>query len=202
MIRLVLGGERSGKSDFALQGLLQGPGPHCLVVTGRAMDLDFRQRIRKHQESRPQDLPVYEADANLAQVLRDLGGERDAPGGALRAQEMGAERQAPVGASAEVAKRQAPVGALLVDSLDFWLFHVLNANNDPDEATQELLDALTKAACDISLVSCEIGLGPSPATPETRAFVRSLGALNQAVAQVSHEVCLVAAGCPLYLKRS
>jgi len=83
---------------------------------------------------------------------------------------------------------------VLADSLDFWLFAVMEAGRE-DERVRALLAALDDtAAGHVILVSCEAGLGPVAATPEIRAFVRSLGALNQAVARRCEETVLAVAG--------
>ena len=50
------------------------------------------------------------------------------------------------------------------------------------------------------IVSNEIGLGVIPLGRETRAFVDSLGSLNQRVAADCSHVTLMAAGLPLILK--
>ncbi|MGE4299169.1 MAG: bifunctional adenosylcobinamide kinase/adenosylcobinamide-phosphate guanylyltransferase [Desulfovibrionaceae bacterium] len=175
MIRLILGGDKSGKSDLALQIFQQGPAPRCLLATGRAQDFGLRDQILDHRRRRTPDIPVRETGARLARELADLAAEG--------------------------------VRSILVDSLDFWLFTVAGADQEQtavDAAVGELLDVLASLAGDdapvVTVVSCEAGLGPIPANAATRAFVRGLGALNQAVASHSREVRLVVAGLPLPLK--
>ncbi len=83
---------------------------------------------------------------------------------------------------------------VLADSLDFWLFAVRETGREA-ERIQALLAALDDTAGGhVILVSCEAGLGPVAATADIRAFVRSLGALNQAVARRCEEVVLAVAG--------
>ncbi len=69
MIALILGGEKSGKSDFALERLLAAPEPRLFVATGKALDPAFRAQISRHRRERPTDIPVAEAGADLAGVL-------------------------------------------------------------------------------------------------------------------------------------
>jgi len=52
----------------------------------------------------------------------------------------------------------------------------------------------------VVLVGNEIGLGVIPLGRETRAFVDTLGRMNQEVAATCHRVTLMAAGLPLTLK--
>ncbi len=92
---------------------------------------------------------------------------------------------------AEAIAQGRPV---LADSLDFWLFAVCEAGREK-ERTRALLAALDdNTSGHVILVSCEAGLGPVAATPEIRAFVRSLGALNQSVARRCEEMFLAVAG--------
>jgi adenosylcobinamide kinase / adenosylcobinamide-phosphate guanylyltransferase len=72
MIDLVLGGNKSGKSDFGLDLLRRGPRPWTLVATGKSRDLAFREQILAHRRSRDADIAVQETDTDLAGALRLL----------------------------------------------------------------------------------------------------------------------------------
>jgi len=164
MIRLFLGGERSGKSALAQRAFLADPGPHLVLATGQARDPGFRAQILAHRRSRPAEVRVAEAGADLPEVL---------------------------------SRGLATCRAVLVDSLDFWLYAC--RGREP-ERTAALLDALAGAGeAAVTLVSCEVGLGPVAADGATRAFVRSLGGLNQALAGRADRVFLAVAGRALPL---
>lgn len=91
-------------------------------------------------------------------------------------------------------------GTLVVDSLDFWYFAATNAGVGPS-AVGKLTTILSSwTGPDLIIVSSEIGLGPLPASRETRLFARGLGDLNQALARLADEVCFVVAGLSLSLK--
>ncbi|GAB7081387.1 bifunctional adenosylcobinamide kinase/adenosylcobinamide-phosphate guanylyltransferase [Megalodesulfovibrio paquesii] len=171
--RLVLGGEKSGKSAFAMTRFLQGAAPHRLLVTGKARDLEFRRQIEQHRRSRSPSLFVEEVAATPEALPRAL------------------ESAATAGTA-----------SVLVDSLEFWLFAVQEAGSELEHSINTLADTLDALAgrLTVTLVSCEIGLGPIAASAATRRFVRSLGACNQALAARCAEVFLVAAGLPLPLK--
>ncbi|QGY40158.1 cobalamin biosynthesis protein [Pseudodesulfovibrio cashew] len=168
MITLVLGGNKSGKSDFALQLLAQCDGPGLFIATGKARDMEFREQIRLHRQSRGPGLEVMEVGGGLPQALKQ-------------------------------AKLSFP--SVLVDSLDYWLFACREAGDEEDKV-RELLEVLGDwGNTDLILVSCEAGLGPLPGGSGVRAFIRSLGALNQGVAKAANQAFLVAAGLPLILKQ-
>ena len=179
MHRLVLGGEKSGKSAWAMARFLEDPGPHRLLVTGKARDLAFRQQIERHRQERAPSLFVEEVAAApqaLPQALEHAAG--------------------------------AGMAAVLVDSVDFWLFAAGQSLDAPDpdrlaSVVQRLADTLDSLQdyLAVTLVSCETGLGPIAADAATRRFVRSLGACNQTLARGCEEVVLVAAGLPLFLKQ-
>lgn len=168
MIRMVFGGDKSGKSSHALDIFGEDDMPGILLATGQAQDFSFRQQILDHRLAREAEIPVRETGVDLVPALY---------------------------AAAE------SVHSILVDSLDFWLFACLSRGRQHYE--KELVTCLEMigSSVDITLVSCEAGLGPIPVGSEVRRFVRQLGSLNQAVASISDEVRLVVAGIPLFLKR-
>ncbi|WP_045218826.1 bifunctional adenosylcobinamide kinase/adenosylcobinamide-phosphate guanylyltransferase [Desulfonatronum thioautotrophicum] len=167
MITLILGGEKSGKSAWALQRLLQADGPRLFVGTAVARDMEMRRRIRDHRRLRPPDLPVRETGLELPKVLH---------------------------------QERTGHAAILVDSLDFWLFAAIQADQEV-RLRAELLEVLgQKSETHLIFVSSEIGLGPIQVTPLGRQFVRALGSMNQQMASLADEVVLIVAGLPLRLK--
>ena len=72
MIELVLGGNKSGKSDFGLELLRRGPRPWTLIATGKSRDLAFREQIITHRLGRDRDIAVREVDTDLAGALSAL----------------------------------------------------------------------------------------------------------------------------------
>lgn len=168
MITLVLGGNKSGKSDFALDLLAKQREPGLFIATGKARDLEFREQIKRHRQTRSATIEVAEVAEDLPHTLR---------------------------------KARLTVRPLLVDSLDYWLFSCREAGCEK-EKIQEFLEVLEDwNDTHLILVSCETGLGPLPAGSAVRAFIRSLGALNQCVARVADQAYLVTAGLPLTLKQ-
>ncbi|NDV19505.1 cobalamin biosynthesis protein [Pseudodesulfovibrio sp. JC047] len=70
MITLILGGNKSGKSDFALDVLSKAEQPGVFIATGKAKDFAFREQIAKHRRERSATLEVIEVSEDLPQALR------------------------------------------------------------------------------------------------------------------------------------
>lgn len=171
MIDLVLGGNKSGKSDYGLDLLCRGPRPWTLVATGKSRDLAFREQIRAHRQSRDAGIVVREVDTDLTGTLRALS---------------------------------ARGGGILVDSLDFWMFALMNRHADREMRSRSQQELLRELAAwrggNLIFVSTEMGLGPLAFDGEIRAFARDLGQLNREIATVSTSVYLVVAGLAQKLK--
>jgi len=173
VIRLVIGGDKSGKSAYGLSLLAAGKAPRLLAVTGRALDMAFREQIQAHKRERSPEIPVADCGPDLPRLLAEVR-----PG----------------------------MGTVLADSLDFWLFSALEAKDAAAAISgrEGLLAALAgyqgDGDPDLVIISTEAGLGPIAPSAAVRAFIRELGALNQAVAAMAAEVTLVVAGLPLRLK--
>ena len=204
---LILGGQRSGKSRraemLARQWLDAEPRHRAvLVATAQPWDAEMRQRIARHQADRAERVPGMQtveepvalgaAIARLSQpdtlVVVDcltlwltnvLMPAPDAQAGAGgHGQDLGVEQGAPDHPAAVPGDASALAAA-------------------PIEA---LLQALQQASGPVILVGNEIGMGVIPMGAQVRAFVDTLGRLNQDVARVCTRVTLMAAGLPLTLK--
>lgn len=173
-LHLVLGGEKSGKSDFAMGQLLQAGPPACLLVTGRARDAGFREQVRRHKLSRPCALPVIETGIHLFS-------------GIMTALQQG----------------YANILADSLDFWLFACLDSGHENLAQSFTAQipDLTAAARNRQAHLIFVSCEVSLGPIAADKLTRRFVRELGMLHQTLAQACATVTLVVAGLPLEIKK-
>jgi adenosylcobinamide kinase/adenosylcobinamide-phosphate guanylyltransferase len=187
---LILGGQRSGKSRraemLARQWLDASSDRRAvLVATAQPWDEEMRQRIARHQADRAERVPGM-------QTLEE-----------------------PTGLGAAIARLSQPGTLVVVDCLTLWLTNLLMpspseqgqasfAQSGSEElanaAIADLLRALEQATEPVILVGNEIGMGVIPMGAQVRAFVDTLGRLNQDVARVCTRVTLMAAGLPLTLK--
>lgn len=69
MITFVTGGNKSGKSDYAMGLLEASEGPSLFLATGKARDLSFRRQIAAHRARRDPCLPVVEVGWDLPRAL-------------------------------------------------------------------------------------------------------------------------------------
>src|SRR5262245_60456670 len=166
---LVLGGTRSGKSEYA-ETLLVGEVSVRYVATGwrDTSDADWERRIATHRTRRPLGWTTVEIGADPWRLPAELAG----------------------------ADSSSPV---LVDELGTWVAAVMAVTGDEhelpvDRMASELSDAVRACAATLVLVSPEVGLAPVALTPAGRRFVDALGATNLAVAAACDAVALVIAG--------
>ncbi len=170
MIRLLLGGVRSGKSALAEELLLAGAAPRRVLATGRALDFEFRERIAAHKRARPAGAAVIEAGATAMDVLA-----AEAPrGGTILFDSLDFWLFA---CHDENAMRSC--SEILMEGLGPYA-----APDGPE----------------LIMVSTEVGLGGLGASAAMRRFADALGGCNQAVAALAGDVRLVVAGRALTLK--
>jgi len=196
---LVLGGARSGKSDFAQRLAARLGGDRVLfVATAEAADREMARRIAAHRRARPAAWRTVEAPRAAGEALRrHLGDcravvvdcltllvsnvllaaagvprEPEAPG---RAHGAGAAITEEVAAAAEAAAR---------------------------EEVEALVAASREAGVPVIVVSNEVGWGLVPSTPLARLYRDLLGRANQVVAAHAGTVYLLVAGIPLVVKGS
>jgi adenosylcobinamide kinase/adenosylcobinamide-phosphate guanylyltransferase len=175
MLTLVLGGARSGKSQFA-QRLAADAQRVCYIATLLpGDDAEMVARVERHRAERP---------AHWRTIVE------------------------PLALADAIERATADADVVLVDCLTLWLSNLLFEHRDGDsaqveDAARQQIRRIAGAtlACPVILVSNEVGFGPVPESPVTRAFRDAQGRLNQWVAEIADAVILVVAGLPLYLKR-
>ncbi|MBV9592224.1 MAG: uroporphyrinogen-III C-methyltransferase [Actinobacteria bacterium] len=171
---LVLGGSRSGKSDFA-QSLVGDRSDVRYIATAerRADDAEWLARIARHEGRRPASWTTVET-TDLVATLRAEDG--------------------PV-----IIDSVTTWLGRVMDECGFW-----SADGAAGAALTGRLDAFVgqwaDTAATVVAVSDEVGSGVVPATASGRAFRDALGELNQRLAAGADEVWLVTAGIPRRLR--
>jgi adenosylcobinamide kinase/adenosylcobinamide-phosphate guanylyltransferase len=173
---LVLGGIRSGKSQWAEEAIAHAVTPDQPVrylATGAvdADDPDWSARLATHRGRRPSHWSTVEAQDVAAQLRAD----------------------------SRTATLVDDIGGWLVAAMDrrgAWAGGAVSGDVD------ELVDAVGAFRGPLALVSPEVGLAVVPATESGRRFADELGAVNQRLAVQCDRVVLVIAGQPLTIKET
>lgn len=170
---LVLGGIRSGKSEWAEEAIAAAGQPVRYLAAGRSdpADADWAARVAKHRGRRPAHWSTVETQ----DITTEL-------------------RQSP-----DTPTLVDDLGGWLTGTLDR---HRAWENGSIAAAVDEMLDAVRAFESTLVLVSPEVGLAVLPATASGRRFADELGSLNQRVAALCERVVLVVAGQPVSIKPS
>jgi adenosyl cobinamide kinase/adenosyl cobinamide phosphate guanylyltransferase len=72
VITLVIGGARSGKSDFALKQAARLSGNKIFIATAEAQDEEMKARIDQHRQQRPPDWLTLEVLLEIGDKLRQI----------------------------------------------------------------------------------------------------------------------------------
>ncbi|MDW3849292.1 bifunctional adenosylcobinamide kinase/adenosylcobinamide-phosphate guanylyltransferase [Micromonospora sp. BRA006-A] len=171
---LVLGGIRSGKSEFAESLVADAPTVRYVATApaGDPEDIEWATRLAAHRARRPGSWSTEETAADPGRLV-------------------------------EVIAAAGPNETLLVDDLGGWVTVLLDPAHQPADDTAtiaELAAAVRSSTARLVLVSPEVGLSLVPTTPLGRAFTDALGATNRAVADACDAVALVVAGQAAWLK--
>lgn len=175
-ITLILGGARSGKSQYA-EKLAAGFGHNVLyIATAEAKDEDMSARIEAHQAARPEHWRTMEAPLHLADSLSTVTHPLDV----------------------------LLVDCLTLLASNLLLSMEGRSEADIQASLQAELDALiaaqTKLNVPLIIVSNEVGLGLVPPYPMGRLFRDVLGRANQHLAARADQVIFMVAGLPMVLK--
>ena len=172
-LTLVLGGVRAGKSSYAQR--LAADGKRVLfVATAEALDQDMEERIKAHQETRPEAWHTLEEPTYLPNALTPVLHHYD---------------------TVLLDCLTLWVSNLLLRSPD-----IQSARKEIPSEVEALLGAYRKGNASWIIVSNEVGLGVVPATELGRIYADELGRANQLIAAQADEVYFMAAGLPLTLK--
>ncbi|WP_017445510.1 bifunctional adenosylcobinamide kinase/adenosylcobinamide-phosphate guanylyltransferase [Gayadomonas joobiniege] len=171
MIEFIIGGARSGKSNYAeslaLSYQKQGH-PVCYIATAEVTDSEMSRRIEKHQQQRSNDWILCECPLELAKCI---------------------------------AKQPANSIVLidcLTLWLNNLIYYQPDENFEAVFKT--LAINMQASQCHLILVANEVGLGLVSEHALGRLFVDQAGRLNQIIAQVADRVVFMAAGLPMFLK--
>jgi adenosylcobinamide kinase/adenosylcobinamide-phosphate guanylyltransferase len=174
-LTLILGGARSGKSDYAEQLAREANKPVLFIATATAFDDEMRERIEYHKSTRPREWETLEAPMNIAAALGNI----------------------------EPDVVLLDCITLLINNILFSLPEdssfdiVMQKVKDEIDA---LISAQEKIGGEWLIVSNEVGLGLVPPYPLGRVYRDALGRANQMLARAAQHVVFMVAGIPTRIK--
>lgn len=184
----LLGGARSGKSDYALElaRVLAGDGPILFIATAQAGDDEMAERIARHRAERPDHWQTLEAPLHVGQHWRNY----------------------------PIPNTQYPPRVAILDCLTLLVANLLFAEgaepeSDPeslfqarvDDEIDQLLAVQRTLGLPLIVVSNEVGLGIVPVGRISRLYRDLLGRANRRMAGAADHPIFLLAGIPLNLKR-
>ncbi len=172
-LTLILGGARSGKSDFA-QTLARKRGGDAVlfVATAEARDDEMCARIEAHRARRPAAWQTVEAPRDVVQALQN----------------------------AHSSPRVVVIDCLTLLASNILLADQRDVEARLANEVDALLAWQRTHATEMIVVSNEVGWGIVPDYPLGRAYRDLLGVINQRVARQADKVFLMVAGLPVELK--
>lgn len=172
-LTVILGGARSGKSDFA-QALARKRGGDAVlfVATAEARDEEMRARIEAHRARRPGAWQTIEAPRDVALALQNVRSE----------------------------PRVVVIDCLTLLVSNILLADESGAEARLTNEADALIAWQRSHATEMIVVSNEVGLGIVPEYPLGRAYRDRLGVFNQRVAREADDVFLIVAGLPVEIK--
>lgn len=170
-VTFVLGGARSGKSEFCENMLINSGLKPVYLATARGDDEEMSERIEIHRQRR------IHAQANVWQTVEE-----------------------PL-ALADALRNCAFEGrAVLVDCLTLWITNLMVAGADVEREADHLVRGLETLAAPVLFVSNEVGMGIVPQNAMAREFRDLAGLVHQKIAAAADHVYFVAAGLPIVMK--
>lgn len=176
---LILGGSRSGKSEFAENLALREKGPVFYLATGVVTDGEMEERVKSHQKRRPSHWETIEEPLQLEMIAKKLRTKS----GILLVDSLAGWL----------------TNLFYEDNWENWQW----GEDKEDQVLARVrgfLAELNSSSLGCLIVGDEVGMGLVPPTPEGRAFRDLNGKANQLVAAWAHEVYFVVAGLATKIK--
>ncbi len=169
-ISFILGGARSGKSQFAIKLAKEKAKRVAFIASCEPLDREMKKRIMLHKKIRPAHWKTFEEFQNIASLLEKMGDKFDLI--------------------------LIDCLTLLLSNLILKKFKEKDIENE----INQILCTLKKVSAKSIIVSNEVGLGIVPENKLARNFRDIAGRMNQLVAIKSDEVFFMIAGIPSKIK--
>ena len=182
-IILVTGGARSGKSNFAESLCIKQNNRTAYIATSIPFDDEMKNRVKKHQESRPKEWKTYEVYKDIYSIVEELDNNHDTV--------------------------IMDCVTLMVNNLMFTYGIEVDQPTSEElneleeyikEQIKKLMETIKKTNLYFVIVSNEVGMGIVPENKLSRIYADFVGRANQLIAKYSDEVYFVVSGIPMKVK--
>jgi len=178
---LIIGGTRSGKSQFAQELALKSGEPVLFVATAVAGDEEMKRRIEEHQRERSPAWSTLEVTTNVgSHILQKIGGAQVVIIDCITLlvnnifNQYGSQSGEEIDASLVEERLTAEIN--------------------------ELVECINRVDASFIIVTNEVGQGLVPVNRVGRLYRDLLGRMNQMLAQQADKVYLMVAGLPVQIK--
>lgn len=178
MIRLIVGGARSGKSSFA-QSFYETNTDVVYLATSRVEDEEMKWRIEKHKQYRPSSWRTYEGTYDLYQSVSFE-----------KFYLLDCVTVLTSNIMYDYSKNHMEIEPGLQQQIEEKTIQVL----------LELILEIQKQNADLIIITNEVGCSIVPYHPISRAYTDILGRVNQYLAKTADEVYAMICGIPTKIK--
>lgn len=178
MIRLITGGARSGKSNFA-ESLYKDEDKVVYIATSKITDEEMKERVKLHQNSRPQSWRTFEANYNLEEAI-------------------GSEKNYLLDC---ITILTSNIMFDMSDNVEYIDYRLQSKIEDKViSEVESLIKNISDRGYNLIMVTNEVGDSIVPEHHISRVFRDIQGRINQRIAALSHELYLVCCGLPVKIK--
>lgn len=170
-IIFILGGARSGKSNYAISLAKRLKKKVIFIATCNPLDEEMKERVKKHRKSRPNTWKTIEEEIDIDLLLQKLNRQNEI----------------------------IIIDCLTIWISNLQLKY--KNEEKIEDKIKSFLKVLEKIKTTLIIVSNEVGSGIVPENKIARNYRDILGNLNQEVAKLSSEVYFLISGVPIKIKR-
>ncbi len=169
-ITFIIGGARSGKSQYAIKLAKEKAKRVAFIATCQGLDKEMKKRIMVHKNSRPLHWRTFEVIENITRLLKEISSKFDV---------------------IIIDCLTLLISNLLLKG---------TSEDSIEKQINEMMSILVKIKASSIIVSNEVGLGIVPEHKLARDFRDIAGRINQIVAAKSNEVFFMFSGIPSRIK--
>jgi len=166
----ILGGVKSGKSEYAVKLAKKITKKVAFIATGTPSDKEMEERIKKHKKLRPIFWKLIAEEKNIVSVLEKLNNKYEV---------------------VLIDCLGLWISNLMAENL---------SEKKIEKMVNNLIKTILKLKFTTIVVSNEVGAGIVPANPVARKFRDILGYTNKMMAKKADQVIFTVAGIPIKIK--